>query len=64
MRFPAAVLLNSSHSHAAPWPGATIKLGGEFDDWTETELRYWDSVPDSVCVDGPCRRSAGSHRRG
>lgn len=43
---PAAVLLNSSHSHAAPWPGATIKLGGEFDDWTETELRYWDSVPD------------------
>ena len=43
---PAAVLLNSSHTHAAPWPGATIKLGGEFDDWTETELRYWDSVPD------------------
>ena len=43
---PASVLLNSSHSHAAPWPGATIKLGGEFDDWTETELRYWDSVPD------------------
>jgi neutral ceramidase len=43
---PAAVLLNSSHSHAAPWPGATIKLGGEFDGWTETELRYWDSIPD------------------
>jgi neutral ceramidase len=43
---PAAVLLNSSHSHAAPWPGATIKLGGEFDAWTETELRYWDSIPD------------------
>jgi neutral ceramidase len=43
---PAAVLLNSSHTHAAPWPGAKIKLGGEFDDWTETELRYWDSVPD------------------
>jgi hypothetical protein len=43
---PAAVLLNSSHSHAAPWPGATIKLGGEFDTWTETELRYWDSIPD------------------
>jgi hypothetical protein len=43
---PAAVLLNSSHTHAAPWPGATIKLGGEFDDWTETELRYWDSIPD------------------
>jgi hypothetical protein len=43
---PAAVLLNSSHTHAAPWPGATIKLGGEFDTWTETELHYWDSVPD------------------
>ncbi len=43
---PAAVLLNSSHTHAAPWPGATIKLGGEFDDWTEQELRYWDSIPD------------------
>jgi neutral ceramidase len=43
---PAAVLLNSSHTHAAPWPGATIKLGGEFDGWTETELRYWDSIPD------------------
>ena len=42
---PAAVLLNSSHSHAAPWPGATIKLGGELDGWTETELRYWDSIP-------------------
>ncbi len=43
---PSAVLLNSSHSHAAPWPGATIKLGGEFDDWTATELAYWDSIPD------------------
>ena len=40
------MLLNSSHTHAAPWPGATIKLGGEFDGWTETELHYWDSVPD------------------
>lgn len=43
---PGDILLNSSHSHAAPWPGATIKLGGEFDGWTETELRYWDSLPD------------------
>ena len=43
---PAAVLLNSSHTHAAPWPGATIKLGGEFDGWTDAELRYWDSIPD------------------
>jgi len=41
---PAAVLLSSSHTHAAPWPGATIKLGGEFDGWTDTELRYWDSI--------------------
>ncbi len=43
---PADVLINSSHSHAAPWPGATIKLGGEFDDWTPIELRHWDSLPD------------------
>lgn len=43
---PAAVLLNSSHTHAAPWPGAPIKMGGEYDGWTETELRYWDTVPD------------------
>ena len=32
---PEEVLLNSSHSHASPWPGATIKMGGEFDGWTE-----------------------------
>lgn len=43
---PAAVLLNSSHTHAAPWPGASIKMGGEFDGWTDQELRYWDSIPD------------------
>ena len=42
---PARVLLNSSHSHAAPWPGAPLKLGGESDDWTELELRYWKSIP-------------------
>lgn len=64
---PADVLLNSSHSHAAPWPGATIKLGGEFDDWTEGELRFWDSIPDryaSVAVQAnsrlaPARISGG-----
>ena len=64
---PAAVLLNSSHTHAAPWPGATIKLGGEFDAWTETELRYWDSIPDryaSVALEAagrlaPARVSGG-----
>lgn len=42
---PAGVLLNSSHSHAAPWPGATIKLGGEFDGWTDVELGWWEQVP-------------------
>lgn len=39
------VLLNSSHSHAAPWPGATIKMGGEFDGWTAGELGWWEQVP-------------------
>lgn len=40
------VLLNSSHSHAAPWPGAEIKLGGETDGWTDLERRYWETLPD------------------
>jgi len=43
---PERVLLNSSHSHATPWPGARIKLGGEHDGWTESELRYRDTIPD------------------
>lgn len=43
---PDEVLLNSSHSHASPWPGAPVKMGGEFDGWTETELRWWEAVPD------------------
>lgn len=42
----AHVLLNSSHTHAGPWPGAAYKLGGETDDWTPLERRYWDSLPD------------------
>lgn len=42
----ANVLLNSSHSHAAPWPGGELKLGGETDDWTPLELRYWETLPD------------------
>ena len=42
----AHVLLNSSHTHAGPWPGAELKLGGETDDWTDLELRYWESLPD------------------
>ena len=44
---PGQVLLNSSHSHAAPWPGAGLKLGGETDEWTERELGYWDALPDA-----------------
>lgn len=43
---PGRVLLNSSHTHAAPWPGAAIKLGGESDEWTERELAYWAALPD------------------
>lgn len=64
---PAAVLLNSSHTHAAPWPGAFIKMGGEFDGWTDTELAYWGSIPDryaSVALEAagrlaPARISGG-----
>jgi neutral ceramidase len=43
---PGRVLLNSSHTHAAPWPGAGTKLGGESDEWTEAELSYWAALPD------------------
>jgi hypothetical protein len=42
----ANVLLNSSHTHAGPWPGAELKLGGEAETWTDIELRYWESLPD------------------
>ena len=44
---PGNVLLNSSHSHAAPWPGAQHKLGGEVDGWTQRERDYWASLPDA-----------------
>lgn len=44
---PAHILLNSSHTHAAPWPGAQQKLGGEFDGWEPRELDYWASLPDA-----------------
>ena len=44
---PANVLLNSSHSHAAPWPGAQHKLGGEVDGWTRRERDWWASLPDA-----------------
>jgi len=43
---PERVLLNSSHTHAAPWPGASVKLGGETDAWTERELAYWEVLPE------------------
>lgn len=39
------VLVNCSHSHAAPWPGASIKMGGETEGWTAIELGYWESLP-------------------
>ncbi len=42
-----AVLINCSHSHAAPWPGASIKLGGESSAWTSGERRYWETLPDA-----------------
>ena len=42
---PAHVLLNSSHTHAAPWPGAAWKLGGEFDGHTEGERQYEEWLP-------------------
>jgi len=44
---PGDVLINSSHSHAAPWPGAIIKLGGESDGWTDRERGYWDTLPNA-----------------
>jgi hypothetical protein len=62
---PERVLLNSSHSHAAPWPGAGLKLGGESDEWTDRELAYWAAIPElfaSVAVQA--RESAHEARIG
>jgi hypothetical protein len=59
---PAHVLLNSSHSHAAPWPGATIKMGGEFDGWTDIELGWWDQVP-ALYASAAVRAAEGSWGR-
>ena len=40
------VLLNSSHSHAAPWARLTgTKLGGGFDEVTATERAYIERLP-------------------
>jgi hypothetical protein len=40
-----AVLLNSSHSHAALWPRADGKLHGETPDWTPGERTYMERLP-------------------
>jgi neutral ceramidase len=43
---PAAVLLNASHSHAAPWARADdAKLGGGHDGYTASERAYVDRLP-------------------
>ncbi len=43
---PESVLLNSSHSHAAPWARLTgTKLGGGFDEITATERAYVERLP-------------------
>ena len=62
---PDQVLLNSSHTHAAPWPGASVKLGGESDDWTERELAYWEWLPEAFAsVAVQARASAVEARAG
>jgi neutral ceramidase len=60
---PEHVLLNSSHTHAAPWPGATVKLGGETDDWTDRELGYWDSIPDAFASVAVQARASAAEAR-
>lgn len=43
---PAGVLLNASHSHAAPWARADeAKLGGGHDSYTDSERAYVDRLP-------------------
>lgn len=43
---PAAVLLNASHSHAAPWARSDdAKLGGGHDVYTPGERAYVDRLP-------------------
>lgn len=43
---PASVLLNASHSHAAPWARADdAKLGGGHDHYTPGERAYVDRLP-------------------
>lgn len=62
---PGNILLNSSHTHAAPWPGAQHKLGGEVDGWTQRERDYWASLPDAFAsVAVQARASAREARIG
>jgi hypothetical protein len=43
---PSAVLINASHSHAAPWARADdAKLGGGHDHYTDGERAYVDRLP-------------------
>lgn len=43
---PSAVLINASHSHAAPWARSDgAKLGGGHDEWTANERAYVDRLP-------------------
>ena len=60
---PERVLLNSSHSHAAPWPGARLKLGGESDGWTGLERRYWETIPDAFASVAVQARAAAVEAR-
>lgn len=41
----ANILLNSSHSHAAPWARDDHKLHGEFEEITELEAAYFNRLP-------------------
>lgn len=71
---PAAnVLINASHSHAAPWARTDgAKLGGGFDRFTEAEIAYVNRLPHdfaSVALQAwnnrrPARAAGGTGRVG
>ncbi|WP_432970384.1 hypothetical protein [Dactylosporangium sp. CA-233914] len=42
---PEHILLNSSHTHAAPWPREDGKLHGEFPEVTPAEAAYFERLP-------------------
>ena len=50
----ADVLVNCSHTHAAPWPDAANKMGGEIDGWSTGRARVLGVAPRSR---SPRRRS-------